>query len=57
MTKAVPGLVVLLCIATGVAGLWIGLYAVERGDRTAAGSCLIAAALAFGLLSNALFRR
>jgi hypothetical protein len=41
---------------TGVASLIVGLVSLFDGDLIAAGVCLIAAALAFGLLANALLR-
>jgi len=42
---------------TGVAGFLAALVAFFSGDFVATGVCLIAAALSFGLLANALFRQ
>lgn len=39
---------------TGIAGLFVALMSVLEGDTAAAGTCLIAAALAFGLLARSL---
>ena len=41
---------------TGVASLVMALFPLFSGDIGAAGLCLIAAALSFGLLANALLR-
>ena len=48
------GLVILGSGITGVASLIVGLVSLFDGDLIAVGVCLIAAALAFGLLANAL---
>ena len=48
------GLAVLGSGITGVASLIVGLVSLFDGDLIAVGVCLIAAALAFGLLANAL---
>ena len=40
----------------GTIGLLLGLVAFIGGEWDAAGACLIAAAIAFGALANALFR-
>lgn len=48
------GLAVLGSGITGVASLIVGLVSFFDGEFIAAGVCLIAAALAFGLLANAL---
>ena len=50
------GLAVVGSGITGVAGLVIALFPLFAGDVGAAGLCLIAAALSFGLLANALLR-
>ncbi len=44
------------CI-TGVVSLIVALVPLFNGNFLAAGVCLAAAALAFGLLANAMFRR
>ena len=41
---------------TGFIGLAAGLWSLVTGHLEAAGLCLIAAGLAFGLLANAVFR-
>jgi hypothetical protein len=41
---------------TGALAVLLGLLALVRGDLAASGVCLTAAALAFGLLANALLR-
>lgn len=43
--------------ATGVLALVIGVLAYLNGNGSTAGTCLLAAAVAFGLLANALLRR
>ncbi|HSA57206.1 MAG TPA: hypothetical protein VLE53_15950 [Gemmatimonadaceae bacterium] len=43
--------------ATGVLGLVFGVLSFLSDDGAAAGSCFLAAAVAFGLLANALLRR
>lgn len=48
------GLAILGSGITGVASLIVGLVSLLDGDLIAVGVCLIAAALAFGLLANAL---
>ena len=50
------GLVTLGGAITGVAGLVAALFAFFSGEFVATGVCLIAAALSFGLLANALIR-
>ncbi len=55
---SVPGISVIACLAIVVVGLLFGLCAAIRfGDYAGAGACLIASALAAGLLANALWRR
>jgi hypothetical protein len=41
-------------VISGIAGLLVALVSALSGDWMAAGACLIAAALAFGLLAGAL---
>jgi hypothetical protein len=48
------GLTIMGSSITGVASLIVGLFSLFDGDLIAVGVCLIAAALAFGLLANAL---
>ena len=50
------GLVILGGAITGVAGFVAALVAFFSGEFVATGACLIAAALSFGLLANALIR-
>ncbi len=54
--SAVPGLVVVGGILTGLAGLVLSVVALVNGYETAAGLFMLAAAVAFGALANALFR-
>lgn len=53
---AIMGLVTLGGAITGVAGFVAALVAFFNGDFAATGVCLIASALSFGLLANAVFR-
>jgi hypothetical protein len=41
---------------TGIAGLVAAVFAFIGGDWTGTGVCLIAAALSFGMLANAMLR-
>ena len=50
------GLVTLGGAIIGVAGLVAAVFAFFNGEFVATGVCLIAAALSFGLLANALIR-
>jgi hypothetical protein len=43
-------------VLTGVGALLVALLAVSNAEFVAAGLCLTAAALAFGLLANAILR-
>ena len=52
----IVGFVVAGTSVTGVIGLWAAFSALYWGKRADAGICLIAAALAFGLLANAVLR-
>ena len=52
----VVGLAIYGAVVAGVAGLVIGLMAFFSGRLEAAGTCFIAAAVAFGALANALLR-
>lgn len=55
--SAVPGLVILGGLATGVAGLLLSVVAFIQGREIGAGLFLLAAAVAFGSLAKALFLR
>jgi hypothetical protein len=50
------GLAALGGVVTGALGLVAALFPFFDGDFTATGLCLIAAALSFGLLANAVLR-
>jgi len=52
----VIGLVIVGSSLTGVAGLVAAAVSTFTGDHIGVGLCLIGAALAFGLLANAVFR-
>ena len=53
---AIIGLATLGSGITGVSGLILALFSLLSGDLLATGVCLVAAALSFGLLANALLR-
>ncbi len=50
------GTVAVGAVLTGVGGLLVALLAASNAEFVAAGLCLIAAALSFGLLANAILR-
>jgi hypothetical protein len=52
-----PGYAAAGALVIGVSGFVLGLVAVFFGDFSGVGLCLSAAALAFGLLANAIYRR
>jgi hypothetical protein len=54
---AILGLSVLGAFITGIAGLIVFVLAVLNADFVGAGVGLVASALAFGLLANAVFRQ
>lgn len=54
--SAVPGLVVAAGMLTGTAGLILSIIALFGGQEIGAGLFMLAAALAFGLMANAVFR-
>ena len=57
-SPATPGMVILGCCITGVAGLIgaaVGIF--DTQDTTGTGVCLLASAVAFGLAANAIFRK
>lgn len=53
----VLGVVLILGLVTGIAGLLAAVFAFFSADWVGAGLCLAAAAVAFGLLANALLRK
>ncbi len=55
--SALAGMAVLLGMFTGLAGLVMAVVCSINSNRTSAAYCLIAAALAFGLLANAMLRK
>jgi hypothetical protein len=61
--QLIPWMSVVGVLATGVIGLIGGLMALGEASRqnpipfVGAGACLLASAVGFGLLSNAIFRR
>jgi hypothetical protein len=52
-----PGLAVFGCLATGVIGCLAGLDGLGGGELVGAGVCLMAAALAFGIVVYVSFSR
>ena len=56
-TSWLVGFATLGSVVTGIFALLCGLYAFLSGQWQAAGVCLIASALAFGALANAVLRR
>jgi hypothetical protein len=53
-----PGLSIISGFVIGILGFVGALFAaINESDYTGAGLCLIASALAFGLLANAMFRK
>ena len=58
-TKAetVAGIAVLLAFVTGVAGVVVAVFAFFDANWVGAGLGLVAAALAFGLVANAVLRQ
>jgi hypothetical protein len=54
--EAVLGIVVIASLVTGFSGLLIAVFAFFSTEWVGAGVCLGAAALAFGLVANALLR-
>jgi hypothetical protein len=51
------GFSIIVSLVTGIASLVVAIFALINADRTGAGIALVAAALAFGLLLNALLRQ
>jgi len=56
-TDSVVGVVVIGSLVTGVAGLIAALFAFSSGEFAAAGVCLLAASLSYGLLGIAILGR
>ena len=54
--EAVLGTVVIAGLVTGFAGLLGAVFAFFNADWVGVGVCLAAAAIAFGLLTNAILR-
>lgn len=54
--SAMPGLAALGGIVTGILGLILTFVAMQNGEIMAAALFLLAAAVAFGALVNAIFR-
>jgi hypothetical protein len=52
-----PGYAVLGAVLTGVIALLMALAAAGQREWVAAGLCLIASAIAFGHLANAIYRQ
>jgi hypothetical protein len=50
----VLGMSVIACLTTGIASLLTALFAFYNSNWTGTGICLGAAAIAFGLLTNAI---
>ncbi len=55
--EMVLGISVIAGLVTGIASLLVSIFAFFNSDWTGAGICLVAAAIAFGLLVNALLHR
>jgi hypothetical protein len=61
--QLIPWVAVIGVLVTGVLGLFFGIRAFDAGSPQnptgyiGAGACLAASGLAFGLLTNAIFRR
>jgi hypothetical protein len=55
--NVVIGLALVGASLTGVASLIATLFAVSSGEFAAMGLCIVAAAMSFGLLSNAVLRQ
>lgn len=51
------GFSIIVSLVTGIASLVVAIFALINADWTGAGIALVAAALAFGLLLNALLRQ
>ena len=54
--EAVLGIVVIASLFTGFSGMLVAVFAFFSAEWVGAGVCLGAAALAFGLVANALLR-
>lgn len=54
---SIVGVILIACLATGMAGLFVAFWAFLSGDMIDAGVALMASALAFGLALNAILRQ
>ena len=54
--ETVAGIAVLLAFVTGIGGVTVGVFAFLDANWVGAGLGLVAAALAFGLVANAVLR-
>lgn len=54
--ESIAGLAIIGTCITGVASLVAAIFTFLNGDFAAGGICLLAAALSFGLLANAVLR-
>jgi hypothetical protein len=54
--RTIAGIAAAGSATTGIGSLFAALFLFANGDYLETGICLVAAALAFGLLSNAIFR-
>jgi hypothetical protein len=53
----IPGITAFCCVVTGIIGVVVSIISIlDTNDYADAGFLLIASALAFGLLANAVFR-
>ena len=55
-SSAVPGFVAVGTILVGIGSTAVAIEAIDKQQFTGAGICCVAAAVTFGLLSNAVFR-
>jgi hypothetical protein len=55
--QVIAGIAVAGSATTGIGSLLAALFLFASGDYLETGLCLIAAAFAFGLLANAIFRQ
>ena len=54
--ETIAGIAVLLAVVTGIAALIVAVFSFAGANWVGAGICLVAAALAFGLVANAVLR-
>lgn len=55
--NVITGIAIIAAFLTGFFALVGGIFAFSVGDWTGVGLCLIAAALSFGAIANAILRR